>query len=165
MMLALILSGTGDVLLAIEFSNSFVFGLGAFLCAHVVYIYLFARFTGKTHAMLKLAGCAIVLLYAAFMLTKVLPEQTVMRVAVMCYLSVISFMTIVAIWCAKSTTKFLVLGAAIFVISDSFIAWNMFHSPIAHNSYWVMSTYYLAQLLILLGVTQASRELTPVAHP
>ena len=165
MMLALVLSGTGDVLLAIEFSNSFVFGLGAFLCAHIVYMLLFARFTGKTHAMLKLIGCAIVLLYAAFMLTKVLPEQTVMRVAVMCYLSVISLMTIVAIWCAKATTKFFVIGAVIFVISDSFIAWNMFHSPIAHNSYWVMSTYYLAQFLILLGVTQASRELTAVAQP
>lgn len=165
MMLALALSGTGDVLLAIEFSNSFVFGLGAFLCAHIVYMLLFVRFTSKANALLKLLGCALVLLYAAFILTKVLPEQAVMRIAVMCYLTVISMMTIVAVWCANATTKLFVLGAVIFVVSDSFIAWNMFHSPIAHNSYWVMSTYYLAQFLILCGVTQAFRGVTAVAQP
>lgn len=158
MMLALILSGTGDVLLAIEFNNSFVFGLGAFLCAHIVFMLLFARFISQQNAIPKLIGCGIVLLYATFMLTKVLPEQMVMRIAVICYLTVISLMTIVAIWCAKSSTKFFVIGAVIFVISDSFIAWNMFHSPIAHNSYWVMSTYYLAQFLIVVGVVQVASE-------
>lgn len=43
------------------------------------------------------------------------------------------------------------IGAVLFVISDSLIAFNMFYAPIPHSKLYVMVTYYLAQLGIALS--------------
>lgn len=40
------------------------------------------------------------------------------------------------------------MGAVLFVVSDSLLAYNKFASPIPYSHLWVMITYYAAQLLI-----------------
>ena len=36
------------------------------------------------------------------------------------------------------------IGAMLFMLSDSLLAWNRFHAAIPWSSLWVLSTYYLA---------------------
>lgn len=47
---------------------------------------------------------------------------------------------------------FCAVGAILFVISDSIIAFNLFYSPIQYSQVYVMITYYTAQLGIVLSI-------------
>lgn len=46
------------------------------------------------------------------------------------------------------------IGSVLFFISDSCLAINRFHSPVTHQRWIVMTTYYLAQLGIALSVVK-----------
>ena len=48
--------------------------------------------------------------------------------------------------------KIVFLGAVFFVISDSLLAYNKFVSTFNGNSFYVMGTYILAQLLLIVGL-------------
>ena len=43
-------------------------------------------------------------------------------------------------------------GALLFVVSDSFLAWNRFRAPLPHAPLWVLGTYFGAQWLIALSL-------------
>ncbi len=43
------------------------------------------------------------------------------------------------------------LGAVLFYLSDSLIAWTKFVSPLRHGELLVMITYHLGQVMITLG--------------
>jgi uncharacterized membrane protein YhhN len=47
--------------------------------------------------------------------------------------------------------RWVLLGAMLFIISDSFIAINKFINPFPFESYWIMSTYYAAQFMLVTG--------------
>ena len=44
------------------------------------------------------------------------------------------------------------LGAGCFMVSDALLAMNRFVSPLPMPQVWVLTTYYLAQVLIVMGV-------------
>jgi len=44
------------------------------------------------------------------------------------------------------------IGAIFFICSGSLIAVNKFAMKIPHSGFWVMSSYILAQLLIMIGL-------------
>ncbi len=44
------------------------------------------------------------------------------------------------------------IGAMLFMLSDSLLAWNRFHAAIPLSSLWVLSTYYLAMWWIARSV-------------
>lgn len=46
----------------------------------------------------------------------------------------------------------LLVGAALIYWSDSLIANNLFRAPLAHEQLWIMPTYYVGQVAVLLGV-------------
>ena len=52
------------------------------------------------------------------------------------------------------------LGAAMFVISDLVLSWNLFVEPVDGAGVTIMVTYYLAQWLIFVRATPYE-----VAHP
>jgi hypothetical protein len=54
--------------------------------------------------------------------------------------------------------EYVLLGAFFFVVSDSLLAWNMFFQQIAQGSFWVMSTYLLAQFLIVYGWVNSMKK-------
>ena len=61
---------------------------------------------------------------------------------------------------SNGLTEFLsAIGAIIFVISDGFIAVNLFYTPLSNAQFLIMSTYYTAQFLIALsGAKQEAME-------
>jgi len=46
------------------------------------------------------------------------------------------------------------VGAVFFMLSDSLLAINRFVTPLPLSGLWVLSTYYTAQILIVLHVLQ-----------
>lgn len=158
---ALAFSWIGDLLLINgEDPNFFVFGLGSFLVAHVLYAMTFTKAMQQNHELLliKKYPMIIVLLVgtSGFIFKVLFPHLDEMIVPVALYTSVITAMCLAAI-ARKDKTPFkswmlVTLGALVFMLSDSIIAFNKFQEPIAWASLMIMSTYILAQALIVVGV-------------
>ena len=78
-----------------------------------------------------------------------LPDR--MRPAVVCYLTAISMMVVLAIGAVNSIGPLLAFGAVIFAVSDIFVARNQFVIPSVANRLWGLPLYYAAQLIFALS--------------
>jgi len=154
--LALIFSLAGDILLMFDNQNPkfFMLGLIAFLMAHVMYIIVYLKHRNKSRQSLPLI--VILLLYASglFYLLKVGLGAMLMPVVV--YMVVILTMATTAYLRKGSVSNlnyFLVLlGAILFLISDSLLSVNLFYKPILFANIIIMVTYAFAQFFIVLGI-------------
>jgi uncharacterized membrane protein YhhN len=83
------------------------------------------------------------------------PHLGPMKVPVLLYGITISVMLSAAMWqyqkLDNKTALFFILGATLFVISDSLLALNRFREPFAMAGISIMATYILAQLFIVMG--------------
>ncbi|MFT4778951.1 MAG: putative membrane protein YhhN [Flavobacteriales bacterium] len=158
---ALFFSWIGDLLLInSEDPDYFVFGLGAFLVAHVLYVMAFTKAMQKNHELLlikKYPMIIVLLVGASGLIFKIIfPHLEEMILPVALYTSVITAMGLAALARKEKTSLsswlFVSLGALIFLFSDTLIAFNKFHEPIAWASIFIMSTYILAQGLIVVGL-------------
>jgi sterol desaturase/sphingolipid hydroxylase (fatty acid hydroxylase superfamily)/uncharacterized membrane protein YhhN len=148
---ALVFSLAGDVFLMLP-GDYFIPGLAAFLVAHAFYIALFRQdapwFANRRALQTVLAVGAGV--YAV--LWSHLPGAG-LQVAVAAYITVICLMTSQAL--GRSHTRGdtaagrVALGACIFMTSDALIAVNKFLTPVPLASFWILLTYFAAQLLIV----------------
>jgi len=152
---ALLASMAGDILLMLP-GNLFIPGLAAFMLAHLFYITLFrqqqAWFPNRQALVLALAvgGSMLALLWGNL-------GGGLLKAAVSAYVLVISLMAAQAIGRAttlqdKSATL-VAVGACVFMLSDTLIAINRFLMPVPLASLWILATYYLAQMLIVLHVS------------
>ena len=147
----LLFSGVGDIVLEIDRDSLFTAGLGAFLVAHLFYIAAFTKniqFKGPRG--LVAAG---ILIYGIFIGFVMIPNLGNMLLPVVVYLVIIVAMGILA--ALSGVNHWLVIiGACLFIASDSIIAINRFIVPVPSSSFFIMSTYYPAQLLITAGASQ-----------
>jgi uncharacterized membrane protein YhhN len=161
---ALIFSWSGDVLLMLEPENSifFILGLVSFLIAHICYIDFFQlvkkREKVKTNWLLTLP----VLIYYLALIILLFPRLGNLKLPVVIYGAVISSMLAFALHMQLITNKAagtkMMLGAILFIISDSVLAFNKFYQPFAGAGIVIMLTYAFAQLLIVSGVITYIRQ-------
>ena len=143
----------GDVFLMLPGGQWFIPGLASFLVAHLFYIALFRA--GQPWFASRRALLATLALGAGMYMV-VLPglTGTVLQIAVALYVVVIALMTAQAIGrAARLRTPAAVavaVGACFFMLSDSLLAINRFVTPLPLSGLWVLSTYYTAQILIVL---------------
>lgn len=154
----LLCSVVGDIVL-IWPDRFFILGLCAFLCAHIAYIAAFSH-----GAALPLKP-AVRLPFIAFAMAMwaVLHQNlnTILRFAVAVYAIVlVSMASQTWIWhhqMKSQYSRYAVIGSALFVASDTLLAINRFHTPIAYPSFWILATYFLAQWCITASVAEPSR--------
>lgn len=152
---ALFFSFWGDVFL-LDKTNYFVFGLGSFLVAHIMYIKMTANFLKKTAVIqiLKSAVIFVALFVTIFLLIK--DNLGEMLVPVLVYGTAISGFGTCALLNyqqEKSTENtVLLLGAILFIASDSGIALNNFYSPTHFFDIAIIILYVLAQFLIVKAI-------------
>jgi len=165
MITALIFSWAGDVTL--EFTGHheamFLMGLLCFMVTQVLYFIVFYRTPGKAFGMKRLAwGIIPVYIYGFFLLCFMYNDLGDMRIAVTVYAFVILTMlsgAISRIGKVNRMSFFLVLlGACLFVLSDSMIAISKFSYPFHGSRVLIMSTYVTGQFLIILGYIRQFRE-------
>ena len=149
---ALLGSLAGDVFLM--FPGFFIPGLVAFLLAHLAYIALLrqdAPLFASPRAWLGVG--ALALLAYAVLWTGGLPSG--LRAPVAAYVLAIAVMAALAIGRARllgnAAARLVALGAICFLVSDTTLAINRFVSPLPHSAVWVLSSYYAAQCLIVIG--------------
>ncbi|WP_295803579.1 lysoplasmalogenase [uncultured Microbulbifer sp.] len=152
-LLALGFSAIGDVLLAVEFANHFIFGLGAFLLAQLTYAGNFLRAARRPS--LCVAGRVFSILVAATLLAQqILPAAGALALPVTFYFVAIVTMALSAAL-HRSGSSLLFAGALTFMASDALIAINRFLDPVPLAGTWIMLTYYGAQALLVYGLIRA----------
>ena len=158
--LALIFSWLGDVLLMFETKNEnfFIFGLVAFLIAHIFYILFFEKIILAENLKKRYWLFLPVMVYYVVLISVLSPTLEDMKWPVRVYGIVISYMLIKALqtgWIKnRKSALYLISGAILFVISDSILALNKFYQSFEYAGIFIMVTYGLAQLLIVLGAVR-----------
>lgn len=157
---ALIFSWMGDVLLI--FPNLFLYGLGAFLMAHICYIIGFKIsqtnpfVVGQVNFIRLFFVNLPIYILAAFVYFLINPGLGTMKVPVVIYLIVIVMMATTARERYQKTIPAsfwqVFIGAMLFMVSDGILAINMFFKPFPESGVLVMGTYVVAQLLIVMGI-------------
>jgi uncharacterized membrane protein YhhN len=148
---ALGFSMAGDVFLL--FPGRFTAGLASFLVAHLVYIAAFVVGARDPAPSLLLPFAVLAIL----MLRRLWPHLGRQRVPVIVYVGVIAVMGWRAAVRALSpavpapSDTLALVGALLFMTSDSVLALNRFARPFAAADAVVMTTYYAAQALIALS--------------
>jgi uncharacterized membrane protein YhhN len=156
---ALGLSWVGDVLLL--YPGLFMPGLVAFLAAHLCYFKLLTMDAPVLPSRRSLLQCLIVggLMYAALFFNG-LPKD--MRLPVALYVVVIALMAAQAwgrsIHHNDKASVLTAVGATVFMLSDSLLAVDTFINPLPYAGLWVLSSYYLAQGLMVSGVLLSLRQ-------
>ena len=149
---ALAASLAGDAFLM--FDGFFLPGLLAFLLAHLAYIALLrqdAPWLAAPRAALVIALVGL----AVFVLLWIGGLPAALRAPVAVYVLAIAVM---ASWAVSRATVLadgpawtVAAGAISFLISDATLAVNRFVMPLPHSAVWVLTTYYAAQCLMVMG--------------
>lgn len=152
----LLFSLLGDILLLFTESGNlfFIGGLLAFLIAHLLYIKTFYIKEAMRSKKMIIYTC-ILLVYACAIFYLIYPGLHELLPYVIIYMAVLLFMVLTASvrkpYVNSSSFILVLLGALLFMISDSILALNKFMEPINYAGILIMSTYGMAQLLLVLG--------------
>ena len=160
--LGILLSLLGDVLLMISLDRFFLYGLVAFLVAHVFYIIGFnspipaiSAWSVILAILIGWGGARVI----RRILTSVVASGNIrMRLPIIVYGVVISLMLLSAMiklndlsWNAGAALL-VALGAFLFYISDVILAWHKFVAPIQHGRIYNIAAYHLGQIILIAGV-------------
>lgn len=140
----------------------FVIGLTAFLIGHLFYIGGFlTRWDFSLARFLSIIPVAIYAIIIGHRLVTSIQNDSEhgLIIPVILYITVISLM----FWSAMMTgNKSAIFGSALFIVSDSVLAWNKFVSEILYSGEIIMITYYTAQFLIARSLwSQLSKQQIP----
>ncbi len=160
--IGILFSLAGDVLLMLSLERMFIFGLVAFLFAHVAYLFGFQNELMEVNAWSVLL-IVILAVGAVRVMRRIVSAirakgQNRLVVPVIVYSTVITVMLYAAMttisnpeW--KTNSAFLVsVGAFLFYISDLILAWNKFVSPIKNGRMLNIGAYHLGQIGLIAGV-------------
>jgi len=156
MLLALTFSLIGDVLLMFDdvSMNYFIGGLVAFLIAHIMYILVFLD--KRNSSQKPLVFITLLLIYVLVLFYILKGGLGSMLIPVIAYVITIFTMAITSSLRKGNVPtisyNLVLIGALLFVISDSFIAINKFYSAVPNEHILIMSTYALAQYCIVMGI-------------
>ena len=173
--MALISSCLGDILLLKHRQHLFLLALVTFLMAHINYIILFLgqiRYqrggsTRYNRISAILVASIPFLAYAAFILYILYPHLTVtsakkssLLLPVVIYALIIVAMAYVSFLRSPKGSGywFAFVGALIFILSDTMIAYDQFIQPLSVRGLPVMATYGTAQYLITVGTLKVGSK-------
>ncbi|MFC1876531.1 lysoplasmalogenase [Thermodesulfobacteriota bacterium] len=146
----------GDVFLALPQDRMFLFGLVSFLLGHVCYVIGFIWIAGPSS--MTLIGVIITMVLGVLVYLWLKPHLGTMKIPVIAYILVISFMFIGA-WSVLGmpqqpiVARLLVfVGAASFYLSDIFVARDRFLKTDFINRLLGLPLYYLAQFMIAFSI-------------
>ena len=162
-------SWVGDVFLMLS-PPWFVAGLLGFLLAHLCFIAAFLSDKPLLARPLPWLLCLGYGVFAAWLLWPGL--ASVLRVAVPLYIAVLATMGGQAVgralWLRSRpdarapAARLAAIGALVFMLSDSLLAWNRFMAPLPWSAAGVLGTYYVAMWLI--GRSVDARTASPISR-
>lgn len=137
----------------IKIRDWFIYGLLFFLLAHMVYLYTVINQIGfQIHIQFLLPA----LIGAIILIKTLLPKTGNKKPFVFIY----SIILITLLWQSlefikisnEVSSKLFLIGIIFFVISDTLLAFNRFVLNIRFAQFYILTSYYTAQLLISLSI-------------
>ena len=149
--LALAFSFIGDLLL-LDSNDFFIYGIASFLVTQLLYIFIIVKQMERPSNFHKYLYAFLFANYVVFLLNLLRPNLGELFYPVLIYGITISIFGLVSTinYSTKRTKKSLLLmvGAILFIASDSMIALNKFYQPNIYYPVSIMVTYILAQFSI-----------------
>ncbi|MCU0367277.1 MAG: lysoplasmalogenase [Cyclobacteriaceae bacterium] len=164
---ALVFCWAGDVLLMFQGELYFIFGLAAFLTGHLLYTISYKQLRNKAGnnelmPTQRIRFSLPIVLAGTGLVTILFPHLGGMKIPVMLYALVITVMAMFALFRYGFTSQksFVLIfsGALFFMLSDSLLAINKFMEPFTLASLAIMTTYILAQYLIVEGAIAHEKQ-------
>jgi len=160
--LGILFSLIGDVLLMLSVDRFFVFGLLAFLVAHVLYIVgfqdQFASASGSSLLLVVILAVSVMRVIRRIVGAMRAKGMNRLVIPVVVYSIVISVMLFAAMstifdpaW-STSAAFFVSVGAFLFYMSDIILAWNKFVAPIKNGRMINIGLYHLGQIGLIAGI-------------
>lgn len=169
--LALVFSVLGDTAGEFKFGKglniAFVIQIACFLVAQVFYTVSFARNIKRQwwevparEKVLKSAAFLAVISYMSVVAVKVISsiDSAIMIIACCLYLLALLASGTSSIMQSREKQYCFVLGAMLFIFSDSVIALNSFVGRIPDAGLIIMSTYFLAQFLLNVSLVKENKS-------
>jgi uncharacterized membrane protein YhhN len=156
LIIGFVFSLAGDVFLMLPNPRYFLFGLVAFLLAHLAYIIGLNPTPPPLVALALLVPIAMVGTWFIARVVRALraAPHTSLVAPVVVYGVVISLMLFSA-WATlfrpewtTARRAFIIIGATLFFLSDAMLAWNRFVKPFAAAKLGVIITYHLGQIAL-----------------
>lgn len=162
---ALLFCWAGDVLLMFQplAEDFFLAGLSAFFIGQNSYVMAFRQMRvasrgSELSVPQKIRFSLPVILAGTGLVAILFPKLAALKFPVMTYSVALIVMVMSAIFRYGQTSSrsylLMLSGAILFMISDSTLAMNKFYSPIPLSGIWIMSTYIMAQYLIVQGAIE-----------
>lgn len=156
---ALFFSFLGDSFLLLDDKQPlfFIAGLISFLITHILYIIYFLSLKPIRRSILKSHPYlpVLIIVYGAGLVYFLYPSLEALKIPVILYAAIICSMLLCSIHIYKrvSTTsgQQFIMGASLFVVSDSLLAIYKFYQPYALGSLLIMLTYCCAQYFLVKG--------------
>lgn len=163
---ALLFSFLGDTFLMFTSYSShfFTLGLTTFVLAHLVYIIINMNAVNEQGKGFRLQWQDIpFFLYGLIIFSVVKDDLGIMYFPALGYTVIICIMSLTARkrWKRTDNKSFwlVMIGALFFLCSDSLLAVNKFTAPLPQADLLIMSTYLIAQFLIIEGLIVFIRKL------
>ncbi|XP_041510569.1 lysoplasmalogenase [Microtus oregoni] len=137
---ALVCSAVGDACLI--WPKTFLYGMAAFSAAHLFYLRAFGLSPLQPGLLLYIMLASLI--YYSFLLPHLEPD---MVLPVLAYGLILSSM----LWRSLVRGGSAGWGGVLFTISDGVLAWNAFIRSLPFARHVIMTTYYAAQLLLILS--------------
>jgi uncharacterized membrane protein YhhN len=161
-LVAFFFSWVGDNFLMFSERNELFFfaGVGGFFIAQLTYIYVFSKYKekgGKGFLQKNLWASLFFLAYVTGILILLFPGlEGMMKPIITIYALSLIGMSMMALnrsgRVGATSFKLVFTGSLLFLLSDSMIAFNKFHSTIPLAGFLIMITYIAAQYLIMRGL-------------
>ena len=163
-LVAMFFSFLGDVLL-LDKSNMFLFGIAAFLITQLLYVFIISKELPLSDWKTKLIASIPFLAFFIILIKVLKPGLGEFLLPVVVYGAAISVFGMVSllnyILRKDNPSMILLLGAVLFIFSDSMIALNKFYEAKALYGVAIMVTYILAQYLIFRYMLSRSVSTLP----
>jgi len=156
LIMALLGSFLGDIFLLNQDNKvNFLAGLSSFLVAHVFYIMLLeSRLDFNDNILIVLVFGLLVMAVLAYMtIRRVVKSMTIPVILYSLTLFVVTlFSGVLLINSPSWYNASIFIGSLLFMFSDSLVAYSLFIKDFKRKHLYIMVTYLLAQLLIVIGL-------------
>ena len=162
LLIGMVFALAGDVFLMIQEVDLFAPGLGAFLVMQVCYSVALHQNELRSNPRSLLLNAIPFALYSGTFLVVLKPTFDSNPALTALWWPVVFYVICLSTMGLLSTQRrglpnadWVLMGALLFILSDSLIAIDKFLHPLSGAAFWIMSTYAAAQYLIVVGMLQS----------
>ena len=157
---ALLFAWLGDIALLKHSKVFFMLGLVSFLVGHLcMSTHVVGLLSTSLTAAAPVAIFIVILSLALGLFNYLRPHLGSLKLPVLAYCLVLAnkgCLALILMWqIPNAYTALVAVGALVFMVSDFTLAINRFVKPIQKAHLWVMSSYTLAQAMMVLGLSQS----------